>query len=425
MKILLIIVSFFILFDSISYATIEMDQKVFFPDIPNGHTSYRFGRATAIDGDTAVIAAYNAGAVYVYQRLSANDNFEKVAKLTVNDALAGSRHGYDVDISGDRVIASNIDASCSDGDSCGAVYIYDKPLSGWADMNQTYKLVASDAQANDEFGTSIAVDGNIIVVGAAFEDEKANLSGAAYIFEKTGGTAWDSGQKVLPSSDGSLNYFGDSVAIDNATVVVGAHGRERRVYVYEKQSQWTQVSKLQGSRDFGISVAIYNNTILAGATSGKCADGSEGCGAAYIYEKPASGWVDNPIEPQFIKLNTTEITDYFGSDVALDDKNAIVSYCADSIQYCMIYLFEKPSQGWHMTQTDRDAALSDINQTDRFSLRTENWPGYDIGISDGTVIIGAPEEACQTDANEKCGSASFVNLKPETITPALLMYLLN
>jgi len=272
---------------------------------------------------------------------------------------------------------------------------------------------------------SIAVDGNIIVVGAPHNDDKANLAGAAYIFEKTGGTAWDSGQKVMPSSDSTLNYFGGSVAIDNGTIVVGAYGRNPRVYVYEKQSQWTLVSQLQGSRDFGASVAIYNNTILAGATSGKCADGTEGCGAAYIYEKPDSGWVNNSVEPQFIKLNTTEITDYFGSDVALDDENAIVSYCADSIQFCTVYLFEKPSQGWHMTQTDRNSAKSDMNQTDRFSLRTENWPGYDVGISNGTVIIGAPEETCEADANEKCGSASYVNLTPKGITSVLIMYLLN
>jgi len=67
---------------------------------------------------------------YVQQIQSQNSSFEKVAKLMLDDPLTGSRDGFDVDVSGDCVIAGNVDASCAAGDSCGAVYIYDKPVSG-------------------------------------------------------------------------------------------------------------------------------------------------------------------------------------------------------------------------------------------------------------------------------------------------------
>ncbi len=419
MKNLFVVLSLSLLFASISYADIKKDQKILFPDEPNGHTSYHFGRAVAINGDYAAIGAYNASAVYVYKRNFTTKLFEKIAKLTVDDPTL--RFGFSVDISGDRIIASSLDTDCPDGDRCGGAYIFDKPDTGWEDMTQTIKLIPFDLQAGDGFGHSVALNGNTAVVGAPYEDENGDLAGAAYIFEKSGGAAWDSGTKFFSpySSNPTLNYYGDSVAIDkDNTVVVGAYGRDWNAYVYVKEGQWILKTELVASRSFGYSVAIDEGTIIVGATRGKCADGSEGCGAAFIYEKPGNGWPKAVYEPSLIKLNSTNKTeDNFGYQVALDGDQAIVSHCGDSEQFCSVYLFEKPPGGW-----------SDMTQSDRFSVRTSNAAnrfGYSIDIDNGTVLAGTPGDRCEKDTDPECGSAFMFDLKPQGMPTSLLMYLLD
>ena len=120
-------------------------------------------------------------------------------------------------------------------------------------FTQTKKLTASDAAANDRFGYSAAIDGDTVVVGAW---AKNSNTGAAYIFERNQGGAENWGQvKKLTASDAAVSdQFGWSVAIDVDTVVVGAYGAET-AYIFERNQggseNWGQVQRLTASAPDG------------------------------------------------------------------------------------------------------------------------------------------------------------------------------
>ena len=92
-------------------------------------------------------------------------NMTQTAKLTASDGAAGDYFGYSVSISGNTVV---VGASATVGTNSyqGAAYVFTEPGSGWANMTQTAKLTASDGAAGDDFGNSVSISGNTVVVGA-------------------------------------------------------------------------------------------------------------------------------------------------------------------------------------------------------------------------------------------------------------------
>ena len=114
-------------------------------------------------------AGGNAGSAYVFTKVSGV--WSQVAKLTASDGDTSDEFGYSVAVSGETVVvgAHLDDHTDGDGDTDddeGAAYVFTKPFTGWADMTQTAKLTAFGAAASDEFGISVAVDGNTVLVGA-------------------------------------------------------------------------------------------------------------------------------------------------------------------------------------------------------------------------------------------------------------------
>ena len=86
------------------------------------------------------------------------------------------------------------------------------------------KIVATDLQAGDQFGKSVAISGDYVVVGAYAEDEEGSAAGAAYIFHRTGTNTWDAGVKIVATDPQAYDEFGKSVAISGNYAVVGAYG---------------------------------------------------------------------------------------------------------------------------------------------------------------------------------------------------------
>ena len=86
------------------------------------------------------------------------------------------------------------------------------------------KIVATDLQAGDQFGKSVAISGDYVVVGANGEDAGGNAAGAAYIFHRTGTNTWDAGVKIVATDPQAYDEFGKSVAISGNYAVVGAYG---------------------------------------------------------------------------------------------------------------------------------------------------------------------------------------------------------
>lgn len=135
-----------------------------------GQAYDRFGCSVAMRGNTIVVGATEdmndltgAGAVYVFVEPAAGGT--QTAKLTASDGQRGDLFGATVAISDDTIVVGAPFANMSQG----AVYVFLKPASGWANMTETAKLTASDGMAQDEFGFSTAISGNTIVTGAPHE----------------------------------------------------------------------------------------------------------------------------------------------------------------------------------------------------------------------------------------------------------------
>ena len=150
----------------------------------------KFGYAVAVDGDIAVIGAYqddgngaDSGAAYVFTRVEGV--WTQAAKLTASDGAAYDNFGISVAVDGDTVVVGAPGDDGAGADS-GSVYVFVKPTGGWATSTETAKLTASDGAALDYFGYSVAVDGDTVLVGAYQDDDgdDSEDSGSAYVFTK-------------------------------------------------------------------------------------------------------------------------------------------------------------------------------------------------------------------------------------------------
>ena len=142
----------------------------------------------------------------------------RIAELTASDGATWETFGYSVAVDGDTMVAS-APYDNDNGNASGSAYVFIRQSGTWS---QAAKLTASDGALYDQFGYSIAVDGDTVVVGARYDDNGSN-SGSAYVFTKPG-SGWTSTSIAakLTASDGAANdWFGASVAVDGDTVVVG------------------------------------------------------------------------------------------------------------------------------------------------------------------------------------------------------------
>ena len=289
---------------------------VFKPDGSGGYTQTKltasdadpfdeFGRAVAISGDTIVVGAEedndsaplraDSGSAYVFKPDGVGGYTD--TKLTASDALAFDAFGHSVAVSGDIVV---VGAWLDDAPTTnsGSAYVF-KP-DGVGGYTET-KLTASDAAAGDTFGTSVAISGDIVVVGARGNDDAGPTSGSAYVFVHDGAGGYT--ETKLTASDaeggGSGDDFGISVAVSGTTVVVGAYGnnddgfRSGSAYVFKPDGAGGYVeTKLTASDgaaedDFGISVAVSGEVVLVGASGND--DGGSNAGSAYLFMPDGAG----------------------------------------------------------------------------------------------------------------------------------------
>ena len=261
----------------------------------DGSAYDEFGYSVSISGDWAIVGVHYAdgrgdasGSAYIFRR--SGTNWVQQTKLTASDGLAYDEFGYSVAINGDWAIVGAIRGD-SDTNDCGCAYIF--KLNGTAWMQQA-KLVASDAAAEDNFGSSVAIDKDIAIVGAIFDDPNGTSSGSAYIFRRND-TSWVEETKLVASDSDAFDEFGKSVSISGDYAVVGAHyenakgGLAGAVYVFEYDGMgWPEEAKLLASdgssRDrFGGSVSISGDFITVGASYNS--DMGTNSGSAYVFRK--------------------------------------------------------------------------------------------------------------------------------------------
>jgi hypothetical protein len=160
----------------------------------------------------------------------------ETAKLTASDADGGDDFGWSVAVSGDTAIVGAF-GDANAGSLTGSAYMFVKGAGGWADMTEIAKLTASDADAFNRFGNSVAISDDTAIVGAPFfEDAASSRTGSAYVFGKGAGWAdmTETAKLKLIASDVPLIAFsfGWSVAVSGDTAIVGVGSNSASAYVF-------------------------------------------------------------------------------------------------------------------------------------------------------------------------------------------------
>ncbi len=253
-------------------------------------------------------------------------------KLITKDGTLNDRFGDSVAIAGDYAIIGAVNGK-SNGSS-GAAYIFEK--NGVGNWSQKAKLVASDATNLAKFGSSVAIFGNIAVVGAPGASHSGYINaGAVYIFQRDGSGNWLQREILTATEPGTSHNFGSSVAINStARVVVGAPGAHKNsriantgaVYIFESDgSNWQQQQKLtafdsKGNDGFGSSVAVAGDLVMAGSPLADSVDYATG--AVYLFRRDGSGgWSEKKKLVASNGLNG----DQFGSSIAFSSLTQTVA----------------------------------------------------------------------------------------------------
>jgi len=144
----------------------------------------------------------------------------KESKILASDAATNDYFGVSASISGNYCVAG----ATGKVSSTGAAYVYYR--TGNNIWNTEAKLVASDAATGDQFGKSVCVSGDYIIIGSIFQNTGGTEAGAAYIFHRTGTNTWDAGTKIVSSDIQAGDRFGISVSINGDYVISGAYGED-------------------------------------------------------------------------------------------------------------------------------------------------------------------------------------------------------
>jgi hypothetical protein len=260
----------------------------------DGTPNDTFGGSVALSGDTAVIGAIlnddsgdDSGAAYVFTRSGTTWSLQ--AKLTAADGAAGDWFGYGVTLSGDTAVIGAVHDDDRGIDS-GSAYVFTRTGTTWS---LQAKLTAADGAAGDVFSISSALSGDTVVIGADLNDARGVDSGAAYVFTRSGVT-WSQQAKLTATDGAAGDLFGYSVALAGDIAVIGANMADDKdlnsgaAYVFTRSgSLWSQRAKLtaaDGTSDdaLGWSVALSGNTTVIGAAHDD--DKGKDSGSAYVFD---------------------------------------------------------------------------------------------------------------------------------------------
>lgn len=320
-----------------------------------------------------------------------------VVTLAADDNEANSFFGFSVAIS-DDVAAIGAQGASAKGADSGAAYVFYRSNGRWC---QQSKLSALDAQSGDQFGGSIALSGDTIVVGARRDDDRGEASGSAYVFVRTQ-SGWVQ-QAKLTAADGQAGAeFGRSIALWGDTAIIGAalddaNGEDSgSVYVFTRSgTTWRQHSKLV-ARDgaagdvFGISVALEGDTALVGADLDD--DNGENTGSVYVYTNVNGEWREQA------KLTASDAgeVDIFGVRVAISGDTALIAARRDDddvkgVDTGSAYVFVRTGTTWAQ---QAKLMADDAEPGDLF--------GYTVALNGDTGIVTA---AMDDDSGLNSGAA--------------------
>jgi hypothetical protein len=341
------------------------------------------GASVSVDGDRAIIGGPNmigTGAVMVLEFNGLD--WQEVAVLKPTDGEGLDNFGQSVSISGDRVL---VGAPNNDGNdfNSGSAYIYDYDGMTWT---QSSKLIASDGEGTDSFGYSVSLSGDRALVGALGDDDYGYNSGAAYVYDFDGQN-WSQGTKLTALDGAPESYFGLTVSLSGDRALVGAYkdadpvNESGSAYVFDYDGMlWTQTTKLKAS-----DASTFDHFGYSVSLSGDRAlvgakdddDNGSNSGSAYIYDYDGMIWT------QTTKLSADDATmdDWFGFSVSLSGDTALIGAWGDDDSGSnsgSAYVFEYDGINW--LQSDK------LTETDGAAY--DNF-GRSVHLSGSRTLIGA------------------------------------
>ena len=352
-----------------------------------------FGGSVSVSSDVCIIGAdgddnggVNTGSAYIFR--FQDPNWVEEVKLTAFDGEAEDYFGWSVSVSGD-VCVIGARGDDDNGDASGSAYVYRFDGSDWV---YEAKLVASDGQVRDLFGWSVSVRGDVCIVGAKSDSDNGVGSGSAYIFRYDGGE-WIEEQKLTASDADFWDNFGVCVSMNTDVCLVGALGNDSyagAAYVFRyTEPNWVQEAKLvafdRAENDyFGESVAIDAGVCIVGAV-GDDDDGDQS-GSAYVFRFDGANWIHEA------KLTAYDATfyDLFGESVAINSNVCVVGAYLDGngeLYTGSAYIFRFEDPNW--VAEDKLTA---------FDAEADDFFGLSVSLDSGNAVIGADGKDAYTGA---------------------------
>ena len=333
--------------------------------------------AVGVNGDQSDNSAADSGAVYVFVRSGVS--WTQQAYIKASNPDPEDSFGYSVAVSGDVLVvgargeasnATGVNGNQGDNSApkAGAAYVFVRNGTSWS---QEAYLKASNTDAEDWFGKSVAVSGETVVVGAYLEDSSAkgvdgnqgngtnsDNSGAAYVFVRSG-SSWSQEAYLKASNTHPLSLFGHSTSVSGDTALIGAWG------------EWSNATGVNGNQ---------NNTSMPMA------------GAAYVFVRNGTSWS----QEAYLKASNTDQTDSFGFSVSLSDDTAVVSAPLEQSNATGVngdqqnnslsgagaaYVFSRNGTSW-----SQEAYLKASN------TYGQDWFGQSVAVSGDRVLVGAHGE---------------------------------
>ncbi len=263
-------------------------------------------------GDGSARAGNDSGSVYILERNPATGEWSEVTKINsqrtpaTSDEALFDNFAKTIAVDGDTLVVGASEEDPNDVDQ-GSAYVFERNAGGANQWGEVTRLRASDGARFDRFGTSTAISGDTIVVGATGDDDAGSGAGTAFVFDRQDGQ-WVETAKLVAADGSDRARFGAVVSIDGDTIIVGAPQEDEKgndagaVYIFQRDTEgeggWLQEAKLTAGDataedQFGATVAVGGGFVVSGAFRNDVL--GESSGSAYLFQlggEPSSAYED-------------------------------------------------------------------------------------------------------------------------------------
>jgi hypothetical protein len=369
---------------ALAQATSTEAEKLF---APVGSDFQSFGRDVVVQGDVALITAngdQNSGRAYAYRRVGGNWTLSQAFKGP--DTAQGDFFGFEADMGGNWAVIGS-PQNDGIGANSGAAYV---SFDNGTAFSHVQKIVAVDGAASDQFGWSVAVDGNLMVIGSASDSDDGASSGSAYVYRQSGGV-WFFEQKLTASTADTADQFGWDVETDGEIILVSSvsdeepgQGETGAVFAFAYfAGAWNEVQRfvapdaMSGDR-FGWDIELDGNVLAVAGTDHDqpVADG----GAIWVYRFNGSFWAqEQKLAPSKLAAGAS-----LGFSVALQDDRLVAGAPGTGATFSgALYQFHHDGSAWvevhQWLSSDESAPVFPPAQL-----------GMSCAIDGNTIFGGAP-----------------------------------